>query len=131
MVSPFRAKIAPDSPRVMRENPMSFMELGVVARGGIEPPTRGFSVRRRARFGASKPKTGNGFSVADRTAPPDRAYPELDGRRTPDPAASPMPVNGLLASGPNLFRTRRTHQIVRNDPSRPRPEMTACQATPT
>jgi hypothetical protein len=33
----------------------------VVARGGIEPPTRGFSVQRRARFGASKPKTGNEF----------------------------------------------------------------------
>jgi len=33
----------------------------VVARGGIEPPTRGFSVRRRGRLGARKPKTGKGF----------------------------------------------------------------------
>jgi len=64
---------------------MHFMELGVVARDGpirevnqdsatarrvrigpgrsesIEPSTRGSSVRRRARFGASKPKTGKGF----------------------------------------------------------------------
>src|SRR6186713_3333513 len=39
------------------------IDAGVVARGGIEPPTRGFSVRRRARFGASKPKSAKKFSA--------------------------------------------------------------------
>jgi len=44
-------------------NPLRIIELEVVARDGIEPSTRGFSVRRRARFGASKPKTGEEFSL--------------------------------------------------------------------
>ena len=33
----------------------------MVAGDGIEPSTRGFSVRRRARFGARKPKIGDAF----------------------------------------------------------------------
>jgi len=33
----------------------------VVARGGIESPTRGFSVRRSGSTGATNPKTGKGF----------------------------------------------------------------------
>ena len=33
----------------------------MVARVGIEPTTRGFSVRRRGRFGVSKQKVGNAF----------------------------------------------------------------------
>ena len=33
--------------------------LEVVARVGIEPTTRGFSVAPRVAFGAGKPKTGN------------------------------------------------------------------------
>ena len=45
MVSRFRAKIAPDSPRVMPETRMQFKKLEVVARDGIEPSTRGFSIR--------------------------------------------------------------------------------------
>jgi len=36
----------------------------VVARAGIEPSTRGFSRRRRARLGASKPKKRNEFSTS-------------------------------------------------------------------
>ena len=44
-----------------RRPPCPAGSRSVVARGGIEPPTRGFSVRRRARFGASKPKTAKGF----------------------------------------------------------------------
>jgi hypothetical protein len=43
-------------------NRMQFKKLEVVARDGIEPSTRGFSRRRRAGFGASKPKTGDEFS---------------------------------------------------------------------
>ena len=36
--------------------------LEMVARDGIEPSTRGFSVARRARFGASKSKKRHEFS---------------------------------------------------------------------
>src|SRR5688572_19286400 len=42
---------------------MRFKKLGVVARGGIEPPTRGFSVRRRARLGAGKLKIRKSLPV--------------------------------------------------------------------
>jgi len=61
--------LPPDSPRVSHRwprivrgrcpEPRQIMELEMVARDGIEPSTRGFSVRRRARFGASKPKSGD------------------------------------------------------------------------
>ena len=44
-------------------NPSEIIELKMVARDGIEPSTRGYSVARRAEFGTSKPKTGNGFST--------------------------------------------------------------------
>ena len=42
-------------------NRTRFVGLRVVARVGIEPTTRGFSVRRRARLGAGKPKSGKSF----------------------------------------------------------------------
>jgi len=42
---------------------MQIIELEVVARDGIEPSTRGFSVQRRARFGARKSKKGDAFST--------------------------------------------------------------------
>ena len=47
---------------------MRFKKVEVVARGGIEPPTRGFSVRRRARFPLTNPKTGKEFLAG----PPNR-----------------------------------------------------------
>jgi hypothetical protein len=50
-------------------NPCQIMELEVVARDGIEPSTRGFSVARRARFGAGKLKKRNGFSRRRRNSP--------------------------------------------------------------
>ena len=50
-----------NSPRVIPRNRMQIIELEVMARDGIEPSTRGFSVRRRARLGVSKPKTGHAF----------------------------------------------------------------------
>jgi hypothetical protein len=37
-------------------NPLPIIELEVVARDEIEPSTRGFSIQRRARFGAGKLK---------------------------------------------------------------------------
>jgi hypothetical protein len=39
---------------------MGSYKLWVVARGGIEPPTRGLSVARSAGAVASNPKIGNG-----------------------------------------------------------------------
>ncbi|RPH63963.1 MAG: hypothetical protein EHM89_02770 [Acidobacteria bacterium] len=50
-------------------NRMHFIEMGVVARSGIEQPTRGFSVRGRARFGLTNPKAVKGFLAgrAERT----------------------------------------------------------------
>src|SRR5688500_4736646 len=53
---------------------MRFKNLGVVARGGIEPPTRGFSVRRRTRLAVAKPKTGKRFP-AGRPNRPARPNP--------------------------------------------------------
>ena len=82
-------------------------QLGVVARGGIEPPTRGFSVRRRARLGATSRRPGRGFSVADRTAVPDRAYPEPGARRPAPRPAGRIRFNGLGTSRPNFFRPGR------------------------
>ena len=44
-------------------NPLQIIELEVVARAGIEPATRGFSVARSGRFGTSKPKIGEEFPL--------------------------------------------------------------------
>ena len=49
---------------------MQFNNLEMVARDGIEPSTRGFSVRRRLRFGARKPKTGKEFLLGRPNRPP-------------------------------------------------------------
>ena len=97
---------------------MRFKKLGVVARGGIEPPTRGFSVRRRARFGASKPKTGKRFLLADRTAPPDRSYPEPRSRKSTLRAEGTISFNGLGSTGPNFCRT--AHRTGPRGPAHPR-----------
>ena len=40
---------------------MQFNDLELVARDGIEPSTRGFSIQQTRQFGASKSKTGKGF----------------------------------------------------------------------
>jgi hypothetical protein len=82
-----------------------------VARGGIEPPTRGFSVRRRARFGPTKRKSRNGFWRGQ----PNRATrPSLS--RTGSPKARPKtrgpdPVQRSRRSAtellPNLTEPRR------------------------
>jgi len=44
---------------------------------------------------------------ADRTAPPDRAYPEPEPRLSDTPVRRLMPINGIRASRPNSFRNRR------------------------
>jgi hypothetical protein len=51
----------------------------MVARDGIEPSTRGFSVARRGRFGAKKPKTGDEFSTGRPNRPrPTEPMPNLN-----------------------------------------------------
>ena len=81
---------------------MRFIALRVVARGGIEPPTRGFSVRRRARVGASKPKTGNAFSGGRPNRPARPTYPEPEpGEPAHDPRPDPVQRLARLATEPS------------------------------
>ena len=86
-------------------NPLRFKKVRVVARGGIEPPTRGFSVRRRARLGASKSKTLKGF-LAGRPNCPARPTP----CRTE--ACRAGPVGPYFHAGQRL--TRVTTELVPN-----------------
>jgi hypothetical protein len=68
-------------------NPSQIIELEMVARDGIEPSTRGFSVARRARLGARNPKTGKGFSTR-RPNRPRRPSPYRTPRAPADRAAA-------------------------------------------
>lgn len=80
-----------------------FMELKVVARVGIEPTTRGFSVRRRARFGASKRKTGDELSLG-RPNRPVRPSPSRTGALKFRPNSwGPDPVQRLARIATELF----------------------------
>jgi hypothetical protein len=86
---------------------MGISKFEVVARDGIEPSTRGFSVQGRAPLGARRPKTGKGFSRTRPNRPPRpspfRARPtEL---RT-EPAPGAMRVKRLRRGGPNRASTR-------------------------
>ena len=85
----------------------------------IEPSTRGFSIRRRARFGANKTKKRNEFSTGrpNRPAPTEPIpNPALAGR--PDPGGGPMRVNELGPSRPTGFRTAsRTGSRFGNAPT--------------
>ena len=60
------------------QNPKRIMELEVVAKVGIEPTTRGFSVRRRGRLGAGTAKTGKRFPLG-RPNHPARPRPSRTG----------------------------------------------------
>ena len=59
MVGRFSAPAAPDSPRGMPETARASSSW---ARGEIEPPTRGFSVRGESPVRPPNPKTGGRFS---------------------------------------------------------------------
>ncbi len=50
-------------------------------------------------------RPGRDFSEADRTALPRRTHTEPERRGRGPRDAPPMPVNGLRAAEPNLFRT--------------------------
>ena len=79
--------------------------LGVVARDGIEPSTRGFSVRRRARSARASRRPKTSFRLGDRTAPRDRAHAEPLRRRPTGPGGGPMRVMELPPSRPSGDRT--------------------------
>jgi hypothetical protein len=60
-------------------------QMSDLARDGIEPSTRGFSVRRRDRFGAGKPKKLEDFPQCRPNRPPDRAHAEPRPGRPTEP----------------------------------------------
>ena len=82
----------------------------------IEPSRRGFSARRRAWLGASKPKTGKGVPPADRTAP---------ARPSPHRAGTPKFRPNSLATDPDQRLARiATEPFPNRGPARsgaPRP----------
>ena len=85
---------------------MQIIELEVVARDGIEPSTRGFSVRRRPGFRASKPKTGDEFSRG-RPNRPARPSPCRTGTPKFRPnSRGPDPVQRLAGIATELFPNR-------------------------
>jgi len=81
--------------------------LEVVARDGIEPSTRGFSIQRRARFGASKPKTANGIFTG-RPNRPRRPSPCRTGTPKFRPnSRGPDPVQRLARIASEQFPNRQ------------------------
>jgi len=113
---------------------MRFMELGVVARGGIEPPTRGFSIQRRARFGATKAKTGKGF-LPGRPNRPRRPSLFRTGnpKFRPNPRG-PNPVQRLTRIATEPFPNRQLNWAALSSgslaltTSRPAPQFTTLQS---
>ena len=91
----------------------------MVARAGIEPSTRGFSVPRRGRFGASKTKTGNGFprGQPNRPARPSLFRPGFakfrPNSRGPDPVQRLARIATELL--PNLAPNRPRGASPRHD----------------
>ena len=111
-------------------NRMRFMELEVVSRDGpireanqdsaaarrvrigqcrsesIKPSTRGFSIRRRARLGASKPKTGKGFR---RYGPnrPVRPSPSRTGNLSHPPIFGSEPLRTIRRANPDLPKNNK------------------------
>jgi len=93
---------------------MKFQKLEVVARDGIEPSTRGFSIQPRPSFGASKPKTGNEFSRGRPSRPtqPSPYRAQLTERRT-ERALRGKRVKEIERFGPNLVRAKcQARQLV-------------------
>jgi len=86
-------------------NPSQIMELEVVARDGIEPSTRGFSVRWRAEFGTSKLKTGNRFSTGRPNRPARPSLFRTPGASSYRTAPKLKKRKGGGASRPNSDRT--------------------------
>ena len=73
MVGRFRPRRRADSPPVMPETRCASKNVGVVARGGIEPPTRGFSVPGRNRKHQLHQPVSRGARCTDCPTMQDRA----------------------------------------------------------
>ena len=81
-------------------------KLEVVARDGIEPSTRGFSIQRTGRFGASKLKAGNALPRERPNCPPRPSLFRIPLGRWAYPGGPlPIRVNELRRVGPNWDRT--------------------------
>ena len=107
MVGRFPAPAAADSPRVMPETRCVSKNWGWWP--GAESNHRHADFQYDGEPGSARGsrRPGTRFPVADRTAPPDRTYPEPEpGEPSPRPG-DPIRFNGLRASRPNLFRTGR------------------------
>jgi hypothetical protein len=79
--------------------------IGAGRSESIEPSTRGFSVQRRAGFGAAKPKTRDEFSGGPTEPPcPTEPMPNPGGCRPTELRRGGMWVNGLRPSRPNRGR---------------------------
>ena len=134
MVSRFRGKRTPDSPRVIPGNPMRFIDLEVVARDGIEPSTRGFSRRRRGRFGASKPKTGDEFSRGRPNRPRRPSPYRTEPRNSDRTARGPDSVQRLARIATERFPNRAPNGAALGSgalaltTSRPAPRFTTPQS---
>jgi hypothetical protein len=94
--------MATDGPRVMPGTRCESSSWKVVARDGIEPSTRGFSVARRARFGARKSKKGNEFSTGRPNRP---GRPSLC--RTPRAGTDRAAAQAQEAQGRRRIATER------------------------
>ena len=98
---PVSAPARADSPRVMPETRCVSKNWGWWP--GAESNHRHADFQYDGERALARPsrRTGTRFSVTDRTAPPDRPYPEPEpGEPSPRPAC-PIRFNGLRASRPN------------------------------
>ena len=93
-------------------SPSRIMELEMVARAGIEPATRGFSVARRARFGARKLKNWNEFSPCRPNRPARPSLLRTPGARPTEPSRKLKKRKGGGASRPSGDRTAALHQCL-------------------
>jgi hypothetical protein len=117
MVGRFRGKIAPDGPPLTTETACNSASWKWWP--GTESNHRhaDFQSNREPVSARASRRPGRDFSSADRTAPRDRAHPEPSARKPTELFASPMPVNELRPSRPNLFRTSRRMAVRFRDNS--------------